>query len=286
MAGRTMGIFPNYYNAVYCFKQQGWKVRPGYARPLPLPSPKSWQWPVLDLADLGCDTNPAGVPTLCGDAFDTWFHTQVPPGPPQATAVADATLDRSDPNRNDGADPRLLLVGHQHRTVLGFDPDELQAFLDANPLASARLVLSSADTSVSAANLWLKATPLDGTFVEGNGNAAERDRGDGGGATWNCAEDFEIADFMEECVQDWPRRFGQGRGTTAQVPDGFTGKISFDLTADVANRASAWVIQRLRGGHSAAFHSREGAALLDDPSLAPTLLLIPADEDEVTADAE
>jgi hypothetical protein len=91
---------------------------------------------------------------------------------------------------------------------------------------------------------------------------------------------------MEECVQDWPRLFGQGRGTTLKVPDGFTGTVSFDVTADVANGASAWVIQRLRGGHSAAFHSREGAALLDDPSLAPTLLLIPADEDEVTADVE
>jgi hypothetical protein len=135
---------------------------------------------VLDLATITCpngtaattNLNPAGVPTLCGDAFDTWFDTQVPPGPKQATAVADATLDRSDPNTNDGANPRLLLVGYQQRTVIGFAPDELQAFLDANPLASARLLLSSADTSVSAANLWLKATPLAGAFVEGNGNAA------------------------------------------------------------------------------------------------------------------
>ncbi len=293
VTGVTMGIFPNYYNAAWCFVQGGWKVRPGYALPLQT-YPKSWHWPVLDLATITCpngeaatkNLNPAGVPTLCGDAFDTWFNTQVPPGPPQATAIADATLDRSDPNRNNGANPRLLLVGHQHRTLLGFDPDELQAFLDANPLASARLVLSSVDRSVGAANLWLQATPLDGTFVEGNGNAAERDRGEGGGATWNCAEDVEIADFMKECVQDWPHRFGRGRGTTVKVPDGSTGKVSFDVSEDVANGASAWVIRRLRGGHSAAFHSREGAALLDAPSLAPTLLLIPADEDEVTADAK
>ncbi len=71
-----------------------------------------------------------------------------------------------------------------------------------------------------------------------------------------------------------------------KVPDGFTGKVGFDVTEHVAKGASAWVIQRRHGGHSAVFHSREGAALLGDPSLAPTLLLIPADEDEVVAGAE
>ena len=50
---------------------------------------KRYTWPALNWKDLTCSdgskaadaTNPAGVPTLCGEDFDAWFKTQVPPGP-------------------------------------------------------------------------------------------------------------------------------------------------------------------------------------------------------------
>ncbi|MEM7025258.1 MAG: hypothetical protein AAF637_22120 [Pseudomonadota bacterium] len=282
----TMGVYPGYYNALYC-NDEGWQQTPGYR--IPGNPSQYFQWPTLDWTELVCSNgkapndasnlNPAAIPTLCGKDFDTWFNARVPAGPAQPIAVADTTLDRSTPNRNDGVNPRLTLFGRQQRAVIAFDPDELQASLDQNALESARLVLSSADRSATRANIRLLASPLEATFVEGNGNRDERDRGSGSGATYACAEDAEIADFRKECLQDWPWRFDRKRGDRRRVPDGFTGKIIFDVTHEVEAGVSAFLVKRLGGG-SMAFHSREGAAHLDDLSLVPSLILIPA-EDEV-----
>lgn len=296
---RAVAGISEYYNLEYCIKNVvfpgRWLQLPGY---LWLGSDgtqgrykSSLRWPALELATLTCDNglsaadtsneNAARVPTLCGDDFDAWFDTRVPPVPPQLTAVADTTLDRSDPHDNDGANPRLMLVGNKHRAVIGFDPDQLQTFLDENALESARLVLSGADRSSGGGDIWLQASPLDATFVEGNGNRREGDRGSGSGATYACAEDAEIADFAEDCLQDWPPRFDRRGGDRVEVPDGHTGKVIFDVTADVEDGVSAWLVKRVRGGRSTAVHSREGAEQQDDLSLAPTLILIPKLDDEV-----
>ena len=226
--------------------------------------------------------------------------------PTPQTTTADATVSTSDPNANDGAGTQLALTGPQpalaatqvalaatqsradrRRALVAFDPAAIDAFLAAGPLASARLRLTSADQSRSGRGHWVAARPLRAAgFVEGNGNAAEVDRGIGRGATWNCAEDFEIADFLEECVQDWPRRMFRGRGEVVFQEDGYTGPVSWDVTADVERGASAWLIARRHGrGHSLAYHSREGAAALGNPSLAPTLVLTHADKNDLLAEA-
>jgi len=192
-------------------------------------------------------------------------------------AVADATVLQAAPNDNNGAYSQLALFDSKHRTVTAFDRDELQAFVDGHGLEIAQLVMSAADRSQGGGVHWLAAVPLHGAFVEGNGETLGGDRGTGAGATWNCAEDADISDAVAECVQNWPRRFGTGKGVRVVEPDGFNGKTSFDVTDDVMDGVSAWVI-RLERGSSAAHHSREAADELDDPSLAPTLILTPVRE--------
>jgi hypothetical protein len=297
MTGRTMGIFPDYYNAFKCAQTDPdpWITRPGYLTN-PLKYPEAWNWPVLSLDTIQCVVdgekkaasdvvNPLGVPMLCPSAFDIWFDTQVPPGPAMTTATADATLDRSDPNTNDGAGPRLRLYYSEHRVVVGFDSEALETFLSEKGLERAQLVLSSADTSYGGGSTWIRVLPLEATFEEGDGDQLEHYRGAGFGVTWNCGTDYEIADFAEECVTEWPHRFARGYGSQVRVPDGYQGKVTFDVTEDVRNGISAWVVKRRARGGSVAFHSREGAELLGDPSLAPTLLLIDDGEDAVAENA-
>jgi hypothetical protein len=269
-----------------------WGTRPGYLKN-PIAHPDTWHWPVLDLGTITCSgggtglthLNPAGVPTLCGAAFETWFETQFPAGTTTLATTADATVDRTDPNTNNGADTRLLLFGGQHRVVVGFDAEALESFRDEEGLERAQLVLSGADESAHGGSAWIQLRPLPGTFVEGNGSQTEELRGDGSGATWNCAADHEIADFAEACLTEWPLRFAHGLGVQVQVPDSYTGTVAFDVTEDVANGISAWVIAHLRGRASVAFQSREGAELLEEPSLAPTLILKGDGEEQVAESA-
>lgn len=267
-----------------------WSKRPTYL----LPNPNgAYHWPSLPLSSVTCSDgtsaeqklNPAGVPSLCGRDLDAWFDAQVPSGPVQLTSIADTTIDPSDRNDNDGANPRLMLVAN-NRAVFEFDPGMVAEFMAQNELGRAQLVLSSADRSEVGGDSWLQASPLDGTFVEGNGVRPEGKRGTGPGATYNCAADAEIADFAEDCLEAWPEDFNRATGPMARVPQGVMGEVSFDVTNDVAEGMSTWQVRRLRGGYSEVMHSREGAEQLGDPSLAPTPILYPADEDEVAAAGE
>jgi hypothetical protein len=174
------------------------------------------------------------------------------------------------------------------QALVAFDQDAIQALLDAGPLASAQLVLSSADRSASGRQDDLVALPLRAGFVEGNGDDAGNEPGTGSGVTWNCAEDAEIGDDMEDCLQEWPEpRIGRWRSAPrVSVADGHSGPVSWDVTEHVKDGVNAWMIHRKRGGGSFSFHSREGAAALGDPSLAPTLILQRADDEAALAKAE
>ncbi len=108
------------------------------------------------------------------------------------------------------------------------DPSEPPSHVHPKPSGAfglpRRSLIKPGDTGrvahwLGRATPWLKVRPLDGSVVEGNGNAGEGDRGNGSGAAHACAEDAEIGDLAEECVQHWPRRFGRGRGRrTVDLP--------------------------------------------------------------------
>ena len=68
----------------------GWQKAPPYD---PAHTYPQYRWPALDWTQLTCSNgkpptdrsnlNPAGVPSLCGQDFETWFNTIVPPEPTQ-----------------------------------------------------------------------------------------------------------------------------------------------------------------------------------------------------------
>lgn len=318
VAPSSIPYYPDWYDILVCQTftsptnwYTDWKTFPGYigSDNASLNPPAFW-WPALPLDSITCDNggspldaanlNPAGVPKLCREKdFRIWFETIVPPGPTTTTAIADTNLDAAAPNSNGGGGPELKLAGLQHSdssvALLGFDPAQLQAFLQAGPLDNARLILTRVDTSTGGSGPSSKGRgkqdkksllvlrPLSAGFVEGNGNLAGTDRGAGSGSTWNCAEDAEIANDEGECLQYWSRGGGwesewgtsnAGRGGESNlfVEEGQGGLVSWDVTEAVRNGVHAWALQ-LRGSDSLAFYSREGAAAEGDPGLAPTLIL-------------
>ncbi len=184
--------YPDWYEGYYC---SGWNPLPGYqATNSTNANPPGFWWPALPLDTITCDNgksaldssnlNPAGLPQLCRQKdFNIWFEAIVPPGPTTTTAIADATIDAAAPNTNDGASAEIRLAGGPHGgtevALVGFDPAQLQAFLEAGPLDNAQLILTRVDTSVDGSGRGPKGNgkkedksllvlrPLQSDFVEG-----------------------------------------------------------------------------------------------------------------------
>jgi len=254
-----------------------------------------WQyhWPVLDVTELNCSvrsqghTNPGGEYTMCGSDLQAYIDSIMPPpatGQIALAASADTTLQRGLPDTNDGANLELGPGGGQE-IVLRFSEDRIRQLLGDGELVAATLRLSQVSRHGRARRA---IRPLTDPFVEGNGNRADADRGTGTGATWNCAEDADISDHVEECLQHWSRstfdprpggRWNDGAQKRLAARrahhDWRTGQVSWDVSEDVRSGIHAWLIRtphRKSRRHSA-YHSREGAAELPDPVRAPTLLL-------------
>lgn len=79
---------------------------------------------------------------------------------------------------------------------------------------------------------------------------------------------------LQEVLRD-----GRGASASALHTNGLTGPVEWDVTADVVQALSdnavsiQWLIRRAVEGQSghAIYHSKEGAAALSNPDLAPTL---------------
>jgi hypothetical protein len=147
----------------------------------------------------------------------------------------------------------------------------IQSFVDGGELTSAILRLSVAGRG-SAKRLAI--VPIFDGFVEGKSTV-------GPGATWNCAEDADISDDDEGCLQQWPPSlFVDGDPRRPDQHDRRAGFLGWDVTEDVNAGAYAWAIRAAsghKGGHrgarGGAFQTRKGAAELRAPFRAPTLLL-------------
>ena len=161
---------------------------------------------------------PAVTPTTClalGLALAPAAVDQAGAQTPTETtlsAVKDSFLRSGSADRNEGADPGLRIqASGNNRVVVGFDPAAIDAFLDANTLTAATLVLTIAEN----ANNWgpnndrtVDARPLSVDFAEGNGQnagvpGAQSTRGSGPGVAWNCATDAEIANQATDCDPRW-----------------------------------------------------------------------------------
>ncbi len=304
---------PDYYKFEICGvggangKGDDWKIKPLFDV---RNQTRQYRWPVLDWSTLTCSDgssaadalNPAGMPTLCGADFDAWFESIVPPGPSvtSLSAAADVTLNSSAPQSNDGAGWYLALNANPPRgrhqwAVVGFDRDALQTaiaagevrdvFLMLTPIAllPAGAELSPAVRKTGTDGIRIAAHPLQGDFVEGDGDLAGGKLASGTGATWHCAEEADPTDKRKECLQRWPNPLLDRKAdVVAQQAWNQESALTWDVTNQVAEGVTQWIL-RLENGIPFAdidgmslplYFSREAAEEFGNQNLAPSLLVI------------
>ena len=131
-----------------------------------------------------------------------------------------------------------------------FDDERVQRFWEGGEVPVATLRLSMAERGAP----WrLELVPVFDGFVEGKGDV-------GSGATWNCAEDADVSDDDEDCLQHWPRSlFLPSEGRWPDRHDPRAGLVSWDVTEDVGAGAHAWLIRTpARHGHNWLFQASGG----------------------------
>jgi hypothetical protein len=247
---------PAFYTADWdaCF---GWSTKPGWLESEQNdPGNKQstfyqYHWPVIDVSEIGCQngkpyTNPGGLLSRCAGDLQEYVDALLPPPDRDTTALAangDAPLSPEEPNRNFGEAPLLTLGGRDgHAFVVQFEDARIQSFVDGGELTSAILRLSVAGRG-SAKRLAI--APIFDGFVEGKSTV-------GTGATWNCAEDADISDDDEDCLQQWPPSlFVDGDPRRPDQHDRRAGLLGWDVTEDVNAEAYAWAIRAASGTRAA-----------------------------------
>jgi RHS repeat-associated protein len=177
---------------------------------------------------------------------------------PTLIAVADSYLKGGSANQNQGADTLLRIQSSgPNRALLRFDPAAITSAVGSGHLASARLELYLPNSG----NNWGTA----GRTVDAHRLTADWTES---GVTWNCGIDSIPTNSQPNCAATW------SGGTYAEEPtdtvmhtNGFSGWVSFDVTADVAAYLAGtpnfgWVVKKSDESQSgqADYTSREGAA--------------------------
>ncbi|RME56828.1 MAG: tandem-95 repeat protein, partial [Deltaproteobacteria bacterium] len=150
--------------------------------------------------------------------------------------TADTYLRGLATDTNEGASSLLSVrkIG-THRLLVRFDG--IGEVIGEGTLLSATLRLSV----VLNGNDWgLSGRPLDlhrllVPWSEGNGWTADNPnptRGTGRGATWNCPDDADIANFTPDCTVPW--QWESPASASVTITNDTEGSVSWDVTADVA----------------------------------------------------
>ena len=215
----------------------------------------------------------------------------------------EATILHGDQNTNNGAN-FTVRVKYQVSGIFGFFAGGIvpgnvtKAYLVLH-VQNAGLDDPPHDWPGGAGNI-IKAYRLNDGFedwAEGNGFNFPTVvyRGDGNGVTWNCSTDTDISNVASDCTGQgfWDNGGqnvqGPARSIAAASPnllisnnmaDG--SEIWFDVTADVQAGLGpqdlsymTWFVRKPSGAGFVTFYSREGAANVGDPSLAPKLVVVP-----------
>jgi hypothetical protein len=201
-------------------------------------------------------------------------------------ASKDSFLNKGSKNTNEGANPKLAVDAW--RTVLEFPIAGLTT--DFVQEVRLRLTLAGPATNWGTAGRNVAVRPLVAAFDEGNGKKFEvptgqKTSGSGAGVTWNCSSDADISDSNADCGTLW----AGGEPALGGVADvalhtaQMTGPVEWDVTSAVVDALTTgetvvrFVVMRefeSQAGH-AEYHSREGAAAIQDSNLAPQLLVNP-----------
>lgn len=209
----------------------------------------------------------------------------IPPRETELVALKDTILEEGYPHANEGANPFLTVEeirGRNSRSVIAFDLSEI----DESSLVEATLVLTvSPHQQVTG---WgnggtLSTKPLTVDWVEGNGSSfgivpKDAVSGQGSGTTWHSLLDPDISNSTSDGGESWNGGLGFSGQSTApslQITNHMTGDLSFDVTQDVLNGRSGWLILKdvENRGSKISFYSREGAVISGKPQLSPRLLL-------------
>ena len=223
-------------------------------------------------------------------------------------STKDSFVAPMSPGQNAGAGDTLLIGGASgHRSLVGFEQDEIDGFLASQDLSRAWLVLTLAEPTSAAA--LVDAHPLATDFVEGEelyaarrssqaarlggvgarrpsrglaGRVPVRSSGAAGGdvdpgVTWTCAADANPRNEQAtDCAIPWRTPGGDFDEASAPpvAPSGNTGtKVVWDVTDDVLDGALAWVLRaRDERGAPIAVFSRESANDLESAG-EPMLIL-------------
>jgi len=222
------------------------------------------------------DSNGDGVVVIDLGAYER------PGGAIRLAAAADSMLTPSSPNLNDGANS--VLVVDTRRIVVTFDLTSLPA---ANfSRVTLQLTLAESASRWGSKGRLVSVHRLLVPFAEGNGRwfdvlSGSRTRGYGHGVTWNCAADTQISNTVADCPIAWNGGSSVAGPASASVlhTSGLTGTVQWDVTADVLQALSErvtsiqWLIHRAVENQNgrAIYHSKDGAAMLGNLELAPTL---------------
>lgn len=222
----------------------------------------------------------------------TWSFTVIDDGGGEdkvLTSAQDTILRAQKKNRNEGANP-LLMLSHRpeirnksNNPLVGFDLTNV----DLNGLTSAKLVMNIQECDIP--KRWGKngrfiiTQPVNQPWVEGNGKQlkvkGQKTRGDGQGATWFSPIDEDIGNKRPNGSLQWmgARPFlGPVTAPPVKVVNKQTGPIEFDVTADVqAGFQDGWMLRKQDESKfgNIRFYSKEGAAEVGNPDLAPKLIL-------------
>ena len=172
-------------------------------------------------------------------------------------ATADTVIKQDSPNRNFGAQKTLVLKESGNRVLVRFDPAAIAAAVGGGSLASAQLQLY---IGANAANWGPTGRTVDAYRVD----AAWVERA----ATWNCANDTNLANSAPDCAAQWNGGTIEGDAIdTVVLTNASAGWIQFDVTADVQSflagtENDGWLIQKTDEGQAGRVDlvSREGTA--------------------------
>jgi len=183
---------------------------------------------------------------------------------------------------NEGGNPRLELQKDQD-VLLAFDLDV--GDLDFSTVTSARVILTidaaQGSTGWKTEGVNADIHHLQTDFVEGNGinMGPEVDQfpGTGVGSTWACAADQDISNNEDNCAREdeWKGAKKRGKHTDRiRLVNDITGTVSFDVTADLQEGRTRWVIDADgQNGGNIVFFSKEGAVVNGGFTLAPRLVI-------------
>jgi hypothetical protein len=193
------------------------------------------------------------------------FSVEEPPPPSEGIVPAsrDSNLRLWHKNSNEGGSPQLV-VSHLfggRRAVVGFDLSEVST----SDVQSAILVLT-VDPNDPPSN-WGQA----GRTVDAHAMLEDWSEG---GVTWNCADDTDVENNRHDCDSKWKGGSYQEQPSSWVLhTNGMTGTVEWDVTEDVRNGVSSWLLKKHRSFGNVRYFSKEGAAAADDMGLAPKLIL-------------